>query len=117
MPSLEEVSRLHDELTRGAPVLERPLADGVAGRFPAEEVDMQDWRDMLKRSQELRLKLRKRLNQRAARCSAPAVAEERQEESCETLREKREAQRHRLAGADRERALRGGGAARQQEDR
>ena len=120
--SLEEVSRLHDELTRGAPVLERLLADGVAGRFPAEEVDMQDWRDMLKRSQELRLKLRKRLNQRTARCSAPAVAEERQEESCETLREKREAaphshERHRLAGADRERALRGGGAARQQEDR
>ena len=92
--SLEEVSRLHDELTRGAPVLERLLADGVAGRFPAEEVDMQDWRDMLKRSQELRLKLRKRLNQRTARCSAPAVAEERQE-SCETLREKREALRQR----------------------
>ena len=56
---------------------------------------MQDWRDMLKRSQELRLKLRKRLNQRTARCSAPAVAEERQEESCETLREKREALRQR----------------------
>ena len=93
--SLEEVSRLHDELTWGAPVLERLLADGVAGRFPAEEVDMQDWRDMLKRSQELRLKLRKRLNQRTARCSAPAVAEERQEESCETLREKREALRQR----------------------
>ena len=99
-------------------------AGGVAGRFPAEEVDMQDWRDMLKRSQELRLKLRKRLNQRTARCSAPALAEERQEESCETLREKREALRQRrtrtsdrLAGADRERALQGGGAARQQEDR
>ena len=30
--SLEEVSRLRDELTRGAPVLERLLADGVAGR-------------------------------------------------------------------------------------
>ena len=29
---------------------------------------MQDWRDMLKRSQELRLKLRKRLNQRTAQC-------------------------------------------------
>ena len=40
--SLEEVSRLRDELTRGASVLERLLADGVAGRFPAEEVDMQD---------------------------------------------------------------------------
>ena len=80
------MSRLHDELTRGAPVLERLLADGVAGRFPAEEVDMQDWRDMLKRSQELRLKLRKRLNQRTARCSAPAVA---------ALREKREALRQR----------------------
>ena len=69
--SLEEVSRLHDELTRGAPVLERLLADGVAGRFPAEEVDMQDWRDMLKRSQELRLKLCKRLNQR--RPAAPLL--------------------------------------------
>ena len=33
---LEEVSRLHGELTRGAPVLEWLLADGVAGRFPAE---------------------------------------------------------------------------------
>ena len=85
------------------PVLERLLADGVAGRFPAEEVDMQDWRDMLKRSQELRLKLRKRLNQRAARCSAPAVADPHA--------------RCRDAGADREGALRGGGAGRQQEDR
>ena len=55
---------------------------------------------------------------------APALAEERQE-SCKTLRKKREAlrqrrishERHCLAGADRERALRGGGAARQQEDR
>ena len=87
--SLEEVSRLHDELTRGAPVLERLLADGVAGRFPAEEVDMQDWKEMLKHAQELRLKLRKLLNQRTARCS---------EESCETmetLREKREALRQR----------------------
>ena len=73
-------------------MLERLLADGVAGRFPAEEVDMQDWRDMLKHAQELRLKLRKRLNQRTARCSAPAVAEERQE-SCETLQ--REALRQR----------------------
>ena len=88
------MSRLHDELTRGAPVLERLLADGVAGRFPAEEVDVQDWRDMLKHAQELRLKLRKRLNQRTESCSAPAVAEERQE-SCETLREKREALRQR----------------------
>ena len=95
--SLEEVSRLHDELTRGVPVLERLLADGVAGRFPAEEVDMQGWRDMLKRSQELRLKLRKRL-QRTARSSAPTVAEERKEESWETmeaLREKHEALRQR----------------------
>ena len=30
--SLEEVSRLHDELTRGAPVLERLLADKIAGK-------------------------------------------------------------------------------------
>ena len=30
-------------LLGGAPVLERLLADGVAGRFPAEEVNMQDW--------------------------------------------------------------------------
>ena len=37
---------------------------------------------MLKRAQDLQLKLRKRLNQRAARSSAaPAMAEERQEES------------------------------------
>ena len=96
--SLEEVSRLHDELTRGAPVLERLLADGVAGRFPAEEVDMQDWKEMLKHARELRLKLRKRLNQRTARSSAPTVAEERKEESWETmeaLREKHEALRQR----------------------
>ena len=53
---------------------------------------MQDWRNMLKHAQELRLKLR---NQRTARCSAPGMAEERQEESCETLREKREALRQR----------------------
>ena len=50
--SLEEVSRLHDELTRGAPVLEPLIADGVAGRFSAEEVDMQDWKEMLKQAQE-----------------------------------------------------------------
>ena len=40
--SLEEVSRLHDELTRGAPVLERLLADGVIkcplGTVPARHV-------------------------------------------------------------------------------
>ena len=47
---------------------------------------------MLKHAQELWLKLR---NQRTACCSAPAMAEERQEESCETLREKREALRQR----------------------
>ena len=52
---------------------------------------MQDWREMKKQVQELWLKLRKRLNQRTARCSAPAAAEERKEESCETLRKKREA--------------------------
>ena len=50
---------------------------------------------MLKRAQDLQLKLRKRLNQRAAR-STPAMAEERQEESSmESLREKREALRQR----------------------
>ena len=43
--SLEEVSRLHDELARGAPVLERLIADGLAGRFPAEEVDIRDWKE------------------------------------------------------------------------
>ena len=43
--SLEEVSRLHDELAWGAPV----IADGLTGRFPAEEVDIQDWKEMLKR--------------------------------------------------------------------
>ena len=78
--SREEVSRLHDELAR-----ERLIADGLAGRFPAEEVDIQNY---------LRLKLRKRLNQRAAR--TPAMTEERQEESSmEALREKREALRQR----------------------
>ena len=126
--SREEVSRLHDELARGAPALERLIADGLADRFPAEEVDILNWKEMLKRAQDLQLKLRKRLNQRAARSSAaPAMAEERQEESwapMEALREKREALRQRRiharcrdAGPDREGALRGGGAARQQEDR
>ena len=43
--SREEVSRLHDELARGAPVLERLIADGLAGRFPAEEVDILDWKE------------------------------------------------------------------------
>ena len=61
--SLEEVGRLHDELARGAPVL------------PAEEVDIRDWKEMLKRAQDLQLKLRKRLNQRAARM--PAMADKR----------------------------------------
>ena len=92
--SLEEVSRLHDELARGAPVLEQLIAD----RFPAEEVDIQDWKEMLKRAQDLQLKLRKRLNQRAARSAAPAMAEERGQESwapMEALREKREALRQR----------------------
>ena len=93
--SREEVSRLHDELARGAPVLERLIAD----RFPAEEVDILNWKEMLKRAQDLQLKLRKRLNQRAARSSAaPAMAEERQEESwapMEALRKKREALRQR----------------------
>ena len=96
--SREEVSHLHDELARGAPVLERLIADGLAGRFPAEELDIQNWKEMLKRAQDLRLKLRKRLNQRAARSAAPAMAEERQEESwapMEALREKREALRQR----------------------
>ena len=74
---------------------ERLIADGLAGRFPAEEVDIRDWKEMLKRAQDLQLKLRKRLNQRAAR-AAPAMAEERgQESSMEALREKREALRQR----------------------
>ena len=53
---------------------------------------------MLKRAQNLQLKLRKRLNQRAARSAAPAMAEEREEESwapMEALREKRKALRQR----------------------
>ena len=40
--SREEVSRLHDELARGAPVLERLIADGLAGgggRHPELEGD------------------------------------------------------------------------------
>ena len=51
-------------------MLERLIADGLAGRFPAEEVDILNWKEMLKRAQDLQLKLRKRLNQRAARSSA-----------------------------------------------
>ena len=69
-------------------ILERRKQLTGGGEPPA----LQDWRNMLKHAQELRLKLR---NQRTARCSAPARAEERQEESCETLREKREALRQR----------------------
>ena len=69
------------------------IADGLAGRFPAEEVDIQDWKEMLKQVQELRLKLRKRSNQRTARSAAPAspLVEERKEENwvaMEALREK-----------------------------
>ena len=76
-------------------MLERLIADGLAGRFPAEEVDILNWKEMLKRAQDLQLKLRKRLNQRAARSTA-AMAEERQEESSmESLREKRKALRQR----------------------
>ena len=41
----------------------------------------QNWKEMLKRAQDLQLKLRKRLNQRAARSAAPAMAEERGQES------------------------------------
>ena len=65
-------------------MLERLIADGLAGRFPAEEVDIRDWKEMLKRAQDLQLKLGKRLNQRAAHgrgAQAPM----------EALREKREA--------------------------
>ena len=92
------MSRLRNELAREPPVLERLIADGLAGRFPAEEVDIRDWKEMLKRAQNLQLKLRKRLNQRAARSAAPAMAEEREEESwapMEALREKREALKQR----------------------
>ena len=109
-------------------MLERLIADGLADRFPAEEVDILNWKEMLKRAQDLQLKLRKRLNQRAARSSAaPAMAEERQEESWAPMEAPREARgpeaaphphaRCRDAGPDQEGALRGGGAARQQEDR
>ena len=55
--SLEEVSRLRNGLARGAPVLERLITDGLAGRLPAEEVDIQNWKEMLKRAQDLQLKL------------------------------------------------------------
>ena len=83
--SLEEVSRLHDE------------------------VDMQDWRDMLKRSQELWLKLRKRLNQRGPLLRSHDARGAPGGELRDAPREARgpEAaphshERHRLAGADRE---------------
>ena len=74
------------------------LIYGLAG--PAEEVDIQDWKETLKRAQDLQLKLRKRLNQRAARSAAPAMAEERGEESWAPLREKREALRQRIRTRD-----------------
>ena len=56
-------------------MLERLIADGLAGRFPAEEVDILDWKEMLKRAQDLQLKLRKRLNQRAARMPGARAGE------------------------------------------
>ena len=36
-------------------MLERLIADGLAGRFPAEEVDILNWKEMLKRAQDLQL--------------------------------------------------------------
>ena len=51
---------------------ERPcwsgFADGLAGRFPAEEVDILGWKEMLKRAQDLQLKLRKRLTSAQPAC-------------------------------------------------
>ena len=79
--SLEEVSRLHDELTRGAPVLERLLADGVAGRFPAAEACPRASAQASQAPQPAHGPL---LRSRAA-----------QKKSCETLREKRKALRQR----------------------
>ena len=76
-------------------MLERLIADGLADRFPAEEVDILNWKEMLKRAKTCSLSSASALNQRAAR-STPAMAEERQEESSmESLREKREALRQR----------------------
>ena len=73
-------------------MLERLITDGLAGRFPAEEVDIEDWKEMLKQVQELRLKLCKRSNQRAARSAAPAspLAEDRKEERWEAMEAPRE---------------------------
>ena len=68
----------------------------LLGERPCWSGDILDWKEMLKRAQDLQLKLRKRLNQRAARM--PAMAEERGQESwapMEALREKREGLRQR----------------------
>ena len=114
------MSRLHDELTRGAPVLERLLADGVAGRFPAEEVDMQDWKEMLKHVPRASAQASQAPESAHGSQLCSRLAEERKEESweaMEALREKRKALRQRrirtsdiasLAQIERA-ALRGGG--------
>ena len=70
--SLEDLRRLQDELARGAPALERLMADGIAGVFPAEVPELEDWKELREKVQELRLKLRNRSNQRKARSAAPS---------------------------------------------
>ena len=115
--------------TRGAPVLERLIADGVAGRFPAEEVDIEDWKEMLKQVQELRLKLRALESAHGSlRCSREPFGRGPQgrelgsdgsapREACSPEAAPLSHERHCNAEPDRERALRGGGAACQQENR
>ena len=64
------------------PAWSSELETGMSHFFGVAEVDILDWKEMLKRAQDLQLKLRKRLNQRAARSSAaPAMAEERGQEA------------------------------------
>ena len=73
----------------------RLIADGLAGRFPAEEVDIQD--EMLKRAQNLQLKLRALEPARGPHRSSQHGREARGGEwaPMEALREKREALRQR----------------------
>ena len=99
-----------EALKRGASLEERLLADGVAGRFPAE-VDTQDWRDTPKMPKSPGSSFAsastsaRPLRSRGAR-GAPggelrdAPREARGPEAAPDSHE-----RHRLAGADRERAL------------
>ena len=105
-------------------MLERLIADGLAGRFPAEEVDILNWKEMLKRAQDLQaLEPARGPQQRSSRHGRGAPGGELGADGSAPQEARGpEAAPHpharcRDAGPDREGALRGGGAARQQEDR